>query len=695
MKDKLWRNVVALVAFAACAQPEPETGESRAALTAVTWTDLVGASASGNDLTKTAPESSFNAGAVSVETLSGDGFVEFTTGESTTDKLAGLSVGNGGQGYADIDFAIRLNASGRASVYEGGVNVVGIGPYAAGDVFRVQVESGVVTYWRNGALKYTSTATPAFPLLVDTSLKTPGATINDVVLEGVVFWRDVVRAEASGNDLVKTSTLGSWNAGAASIATIPGGDGYVQFTAGEANTAKMAGLSTGNSGQSYTDIDFAISLSDTGGVAVYEGGNGRGSFGPYAAGDVFQVRVTGGVVTYWRNGVSFYTSALAPTYPLLLDTSLKTPGATIFDAAIGTGAAPNCAPAHQTLLGSAPSERLGTFDVAGGVMAVADVDSDTTAATVYRRSASGWQFEASLSGDVAGTTASVATDGQTIAALVMPDGTTQRIALVYRFDGVQWAREDVLQPCPEDVGGFTHVAVQGDLLAFGVDHSIVNGTEGGRTYVHRRVGSSWVLEGILTHDAFAILWRRLPYIAVGGSWVAAASYYEVHMFRHDATLPDPPQPPSCSLLDPGKWSFRRTLVPSGYDSIFLSSIDMNPAGTRVIAGETRRENVFVFDRNGGWNQTADLRAIPADWGIGQEVALGGPDPEAKSIVVTDSRVFAEQAFGWRQVDTLPTSIGSRGVTADEIFVGATSDDTAGTDAGAIRVFGMDPLCFPQ
>ncbi|HEU5057096.1 MAG TPA: hypothetical protein VFU21_11250, partial [Kofleriaceae bacterium] len=119
-----------------------EVGRASAALTPVTWTDTVRVRAVGNDLTKTAPETLWNAGAVSVESLNGDGFVEFTTGEATTDKMAGLSVGNRGQGYADIDFAIRLGATGAASVWEGGTRRAGMGAYAAGDVFRVEAEDG-------------------------------------------------------------------------------------------------------------------------------------------------------------------------------------------------------------------------------------------------------------------------------------------------------------------------------------------------------------------------------------------------------------------------------------------------------------------------------------------------------------------------------------------------------------------------
>src|SRR6185503_11369953 len=47
---------------------------------------------------------------------------------------------------------------------------------------RVAVEGGAVRYRKNGALLYTSTAAPAYPLLVDTSLYSQGSTLTNVVI---------------------------------------------------------------------------------------------------------------------------------------------------------------------------------------------------------------------------------------------------------------------------------------------------------------------------------------------------------------------------------------------------------------------------------------------------------------------------------------------------------------------------------
>jgi hypothetical protein len=309
-------------------------------LSNVTWQSGVGVNITGNDLTKTAPQTQWNAGAASVEILSSDGYVEFTTGETNTDKMAGLNSGtNSGVNYVEIDFAIFLKATGKVGVYENGVNKgSNFGNYVAGDVFRVEASGGTVTYQKNGVTFYTSANAPSFPLYMDASLRNVNATISNAVIETptppALFWTDVSNAQNTNNDLVKTAIQTSWNAGARSTDSFSG-DGYVDFTTGESNRDKMAGASAGSSGVSYTEIDYAIYLKATGKVAVYENGVNKGSnFGNYVAGDVFRVLRTGSTIEYQKNGVTFYTSLVPSSGDLLLDCSLRTLNSTINDGAV-------------------------------------------------------------------------------------------------------------------------------------------------------------------------------------------------------------------------------------------------------------------------------------------------------------------------------------------------------------------------
>jgi len=151
----------------------------------VQWTNLVGASVSGNSLVKTGGSRNYDAGAVSRQVLlSGDGQVEFVMTETASYWLGGLGNGDSSQNYTDLEYGIHFVPGGTYGVYESGVWKTGYAAYSIGDRFTVGVESGVVKYRRNGVLFYTSTVPPTYPLLVDTSLYTPGVTVTNARVLG-------------------------------------------------------------------------------------------------------------------------------------------------------------------------------------------------------------------------------------------------------------------------------------------------------------------------------------------------------------------------------------------------------------------------------------------------------------------------------------------------------------------------------
>src|SRR5207244_7772587 len=85
----------------------------------VIWTNVVKATANGNNLTKTSG-SGWDAGAVSTQQIaSGDGYVEFTTNNNSVNTVCGLSNGDSNQSFNDVDFAFYL-ATGYVYVYENG-----------------------------------------------------------------------------------------------------------------------------------------------------------------------------------------------------------------------------------------------------------------------------------------------------------------------------------------------------------------------------------------------------------------------------------------------------------------------------------------------------------------------------------------------------------------------------------------------
>jgi hypothetical protein len=317
---------------------------------AVAWTAVAGATANGNDLTKTAGAGWGNGGASSTRGLAtgAAGYAEFTLSAAPGYAMFGLGTGDTSADFPDIEYAFyTYPPSGVLYIFEGGTARATVGSYAAGDTLRVAVDDDVVSYWRNGARVYTSAVVPTYPLRADTALYSVGANVNDAMLAGdvvdlvapplvpeAVVWQHVAGADATGNDLTKTAGTGWGNAGASSTRGIMSA-GYAELTVPDAPGYAMFGLSNGDGSTNYDDIDYAFyTYPPTGQLYIFEGGTARAVVGNYAVGDTLRVSVSGSTVTYSRNGVVVRTSGVAPTFPLRVDTSLYSTGATVTDALI-------------------------------------------------------------------------------------------------------------------------------------------------------------------------------------------------------------------------------------------------------------------------------------------------------------------------------------------------------------------------
>jgi hypothetical protein len=311
---------------------------------AVVWTRLAGVQVAGDTLTRPVG-GGWTAGATSSRRIpAGSGGAEYRVADMATTAMFGLSHGDTDGGYADIDYAIyTYPPTSSLMVYEKGVHRAAGGPYAVGDVLRVSVEDGVVSYWKNGGLLYTSLAGPTFPLLLDVSLyagviegaRLFGSLSSPTVTEESVSWTNAVNVtDAGGGTLVRPAGT-SWSAGAVSAQELTG-DGYAEFTVTDAGKYLMFGLGNGDSDQGYGDIEYAIyTYAGTGRLLIYEGGVYRASVGSYAAGDQVRVAVEGGVVRYRKNGALLYSSTVPPGYPLRVDTSLYSAGAAVTGAKVG------------------------------------------------------------------------------------------------------------------------------------------------------------------------------------------------------------------------------------------------------------------------------------------------------------------------------------------------------------------------
>ena len=165
---------------------------STPSLQSVSWTNPINVTPTANSIQKTSGcDGCEDAGSISQQQiLSGDGYLEFTASETTTLRFVGLSVGDTSTASAEIRFAIKLEA-GIAEVRESGTARTTTG-FVSGDVFRIAVVSGVVKYYKNGVLFYTSGLAPAYPLLVDSTLASLNATITNAMISGLLSTLTVV-----------------------------------------------------------------------------------------------------------------------------------------------------------------------------------------------------------------------------------------------------------------------------------------------------------------------------------------------------------------------------------------------------------------------------------------------------------------------------------------------------------------------
>jgi hypothetical protein len=308
----------------------------------VTWQRLVNVTLSGSSLAKTGGcDGCADAGAISVEQLSADGYVEFRASETGPLRFIGLGAGQAGTSPSEITFSLRLQGQ-FAEVREKGTYRADTS-FVTGDVFRVQVANGKVSYLKNGVTFYTSGGSPFFPLMVDTSFLSMGGTLDQVVIGGgtagapapspsptpapapgtplPIVWINGVNVLVSPTTISKNGGCnGCGDSGAVSQQVIDlAKGGFVEYIA-QPTGVHFVGLTYKNQPEAGLKLPFALRFDSTR-VDVRERGNLK--FGTtFAAGDRFRITVANGRVVYSKNGVTFYTSARLPEFQLRAAVSL-------------------------------------------------------------------------------------------------------------------------------------------------------------------------------------------------------------------------------------------------------------------------------------------------------------------------------------------------------------------------------------
>lgn len=136
----------------------------------------------GGSVIKTNGYNTSNGGVYSTNVVSNNGYFEFQTGELYSRKMAGLSSTDNGSSESTIQFAFYLEWGGSLRIYENGGWKAAVGYINTSDKLRIEIDNGVVKYYKNQELLYVSDQAPNLPLIADGTMQDIDATITNAVI---------------------------------------------------------------------------------------------------------------------------------------------------------------------------------------------------------------------------------------------------------------------------------------------------------------------------------------------------------------------------------------------------------------------------------------------------------------------------------------------------------------------------------
>jgi endonuclease/exonuclease/phosphatase family metal-dependent hydrolase len=192
-----------------------------------------------------------------------------------------------------------------------------------------------------------------------------------------VVWTHAVNAAVSGSSIKKTSgCAGCFDAGAVSQQQMTSGSASFGVTTGQ---QLIVGLGYDTSASTGPAIPYAFEFSGNA-WEIRESGLYR-SDGMFAASDAFSIAVDSGTVKYYRNGSLLYTSRVAVSGALALDTSMGTVGATVTNATLSGSTTTAPAPTDPAPSGSGVALRVLQWNTHHGGVGTDDVYDPNRLAT--------------------------------------------------------------------------------------------------------------------------------------------------------------------------------------------------------------------------------------------------------------------------------------------------------------------------
>ncbi|NER16780.1 DUF6443 domain-containing protein [Spongiivirga citrea] len=120
-----------------------------------------------------------NSGFATLESISGDGYVEFEVTATNEYLMVGLSVDNPNENFNSIDYAIYPRSGGELRVYENGSHKGTFGTFTIGDILKIERIGSTVYYKKNNSTFYTSTINSTANLMGDVAFNSVGSSIKN------------------------------------------------------------------------------------------------------------------------------------------------------------------------------------------------------------------------------------------------------------------------------------------------------------------------------------------------------------------------------------------------------------------------------------------------------------------------------------------------------------------------------------
>lgn len=107
--------------------------------------------------------------------------------QSASSMAVGLTYNDGDRSRADLEFAISVDSTGNASVFESNNLRADLGTYTSNTTFSIQRLGGTVSYLKDGIVYHTSAVPATAPLIVNTSFN----TVNSALLSANITSGDL------------------------------------------------------------------------------------------------------------------------------------------------------------------------------------------------------------------------------------------------------------------------------------------------------------------------------------------------------------------------------------------------------------------------------------------------------------------------------------------------------------------------